>query len=177
MQFSTGQVLVHPYHGPVRVEGTTTRVVAGVERRYLNLRVRGSDLSVSVPADAAEQVGLRPVLSREEFQEVLAELRAASLPFDRQFSRRMKNQQDRLLQGDLVVTAGVVRDLLRRDLADGLSPAEKDLFRRAQEPLLGELEESLDVSPDRAEQLLLATVSGQDAAAEAPSRAERVDAR
>lgn len=163
MQFTTGQLLVHPHHGPATVEGTVTRVIGGVERVYLNLRVRRSDLSVSVPADTAEEVGIRLVLSAEQIQEVLDELRAPSLPFDRQFSRRMKNQQTRLLQGDLRVTAGVVRDLLRRDLADGLSPAEKDLLRRAQEPLLGELGEALGVSPERAEELLVAAVTGEDA--------------
>lgn len=181
MQFTTGSVLVHPHHGPVSVEGTMTRVVGGTERRYLNLRVRRSDLSVSLPEDAAEEIGLRPVLSHVQLQGVLDELRAPSLPFDRQFSRRMKNQQDRLLQGDLHVTAGVVRDLLRRDRADGLSPAEKELLRRAQEPLLGELGETLEVSPERAEELLVAAVTGEDAgtedgAGEGTTPAELVDA-
>lgn len=160
MQFTTGQLLVHPHHGPVVVEGTTSRAVGGVERDYVNLRVRRSDLVLSIPADAAEEVGIRPVLSPDHLDEVMQVLRAPSDPFDKQFSRRMKDQQDRLLQGDLEVTAGVVRDLLRRDRADGLSPAEKDLLRRAQDPLVGELVEALGVSEERAEELLVAAVSG-----------------
>ena len=161
-QLSTGQLLVHPHHGPVIFEGTMTRVVGGVERVYLNLRVQRTDMSVSVPADGAAEIGLRPVLTAEQVQEVLDELRAPSLPFDRQFSRRMKSQQDRLLRGDLRVTAEVVRDLVRRERADGLSPAEKDLLRRAEEPLLGELVAALGVSPERAEELLVAAVSGEE---------------
>lgn len=162
MQFTTGQLLIHPHHGPARVENTMTRVVGGTERTYVTLRVQHSDLTVSVPADTAEEVGVRPILSGEQLQEVLDELRAPSLPFDRQFSRRMKNQQDRLLQGDLRVTAGVVRDLIRRDLADGVSPAEKDLLKRASVPLLGELAEALGLSEEAAEELLLAAVKGED---------------
>lgn len=162
MQFTTGQLLIHPHHGPARVEGTMTRVVAGTERVYVTLRVQRSDLTVSLPADTAEEVGLRPILSGDQLRSVLDELRAPSVPFDRQFSRRMKNQQDRLLQGDLRVTAGVVRDLIRRDLADGLSPAEKDLLKRARGPLLGELVEAFGVSDERAEELLVAAVSGED---------------
>ncbi|WP_256838433.1 CarD family transcriptional regulator [Ornithinimicrobium faecis] len=162
MQFNTGQLLIHPHHGPARVEGTMTRVVGGTEREYVTLRVQRSDLTVSLPADTAEEAGIRLILSGEQLQEVLDELRAPSVPFDRQFSRRMKNQQDRLLQGDLRVTAGVVRDLIRRDRADGVSPAEKDLLKRAKEPLLGELVEALSVTEERAEELVLAAVTGED---------------
>ena len=141
---------------------TTTRVVGGTERTYVTLRVRDSDLTVSVPADTAEEVGIRLILSGGQLQDVLDELRSPSLPFDRQFSRRMKNQQDRLLQGDLRVTAGVVRDLTRRDLDDGLSPAEKDLLKRARVPLLGELAVALGLTDEAAEDLLLEAVSGAD---------------
>lgn len=162
MQFVTGQLLVHPHHGPARVEGTMSRIVGGVERTYVTLRVLRSDLTVSLPADTADEIGLRLILSDEQLQEVLDELQAPSVPFDRQFSRRMANQQDRLLQGDLRVTAGVVRDLIRRNLADGLSPAEKDLLKRAEQPLLGEIVEALGVSDARAEELLVAAVSGDD---------------
>lgn len=162
MQFNTGQLLIHPHHGPARVEGTMTRVVGGTERLYVTLRVQRSDLTVSVPADTAEEVGIRLILSDEQLQEVLDELQAPSVPFDKQFSRRMKDQQARLLQGDLRVTAGVVRDLIRRNVADGLSPAEKDLLKRAQEPLLGEFVEAFGVLDERAEELLVAAVNGED---------------
>lgn len=139
-----------------------TRVVGGVERNYLNLLILRSNLTVSVPEDAAEEVGLREVLSPEGLQEVLEVLKAPSEPFDKQWSRRMKSQRERLLLGDLNVTAGVVRDLMRRDLDGGLSPAEKDLLRTASEPLLGEIAVAQEVSHERAEEILEAAVTGKD---------------
>lgn len=162
MPFSPGQLVIHPHHGPATVQDTMSRVVGGVERTYLNLLVHRSNLTVSVPEDAAEEVGLRTVLSPEGLQEVLDVLQAPSLPFDKQWSRRMKDQRERLLLGELTVTAGVVRDLLRRDLEDGLSPAEKDLLKTASAPLLGEFVEALGLSDERAEELLVAAVSGED---------------
>ena len=162
MPFSQGQLFVHPHHGPATIQEIMTRVVGGVERTYLSMLVHRSNLTVSVPADSAEEIGIRTVLSPEELQKVLDVLQAPSEPFDKQWSRRMKDQRERLLLGELTVTAGVVRDLLRRDLEDGLSPAEKDLLKSASRPLLGEFVEALGVTDERAEELLVAAVSGED---------------
>ncbi len=161
MQFTSGQLVIHPHHGPAVVEEVISRTVGGVERTYVNLRVRGSDLTVSLPADTAEEVGIRPVLTTEQVQELLAVLRAPSDPFEKQWSRRMKAQQELLLRGDPQVTAAVVRDLVRRDLDPGLAPAEKDLLKRARLPLLGELVEALGVSQEQAEEVVLAAIRGE----------------
>ncbi|QDO89777.1 hypothetical protein FNH13_16725 [Ornithinimicrobium ciconiae] len=162
MQFTTGKLVIHPHHGPATVQETITRTVGGVEREYVSLLVHRSDLTVSVPADTAEEVGIRAPLSVEQLQEIVEILQAPSLPFEKQWSRRMKDQQERLLLGDLKVTAGVVRDLQRRELDGGLSPAEKDLFKKACGPLLGEFVEALGMTDESAEELLVTAVSGQD---------------
>ncbi|WP_109473335.1 CarD family transcriptional regulator [Ornithinimicrobium cavernae] len=162
MQFTPGQLVIHPHHGPATVQDTITRTVGGVERVYVTLRVQRSDLTVSLPADAAEEVGIRALLSTEQLQEVLDVLQAPSEPFEKQWSRRMKAQQERLLLGDLTVTAAVVRDLVRRDLEGGLAPAEKDLLKKARKPLLGEFVEALGLSDERAEELLVDAVTGRD---------------
>lgn len=162
MQFAHGQLVIHPHHGPATVQDTITRIIGGVERVYVNLLVQRSDLTVSVPADGVEEIGIRPILSTAGLQDVLAALQAPSEPFERQWSRRMKDQQARLLLGDLRVTAGVVRDLVRRDLDGGLSPAEKDLLKQARKPLLGEFVEALGISDERAEELLVAAIRGED---------------
>lgn len=162
MQFTSGQLVIHPHHGPATVQETITRTIGGVEREYVNLLVHRSDLTISVPADTAEEVGIREPLATDQLQEILQILQAPSVPFEKQWSRRMKEQQERLLLGDLRVTAGVVRDLLRRDLDTGLSPAEKDMLKKARRPLLGEFVEGVGLSDERAEELLIAAVTGQD---------------
>lgn len=162
MEFTSGQLVIHPHHGPATVQETITRTVGGVERVYVSLLVHRSDLTVSVPADTAEEVGIRAPLSNEELQEIIEILQGPSLPFEKQWSRRMKDQQERLLVGDLKVTAAVVRDLQRRELDGGLSPAEKDLFKKARGPLLGEFVEALGIADEEAEKLVDAAISGED---------------
>lgn len=162
MQFTQGQLVIHPHHGPATVQSTMTRTIGGTERGYVELLVHRSNLTVSVPADTAEEIGIRPVLSAEQLEEILDVLQAPSGPFEKQWSRRMKDQQERLLLGDLKVTAAVVRDLLRRDLESGLSPAEKELLKNARRPLLGEFVEAFALSDEAADDLLVAAVTGQD---------------
>ena len=61
MTFQVGETVVYPHHGAALIEAMETRVVKGEERLYLVLKVAQGDLTVRVPADNAEYVGVRDV--------------------------------------------------------------------------------------------------------------------
>jgi CarD family transcriptional regulator len=162
MQFAEGQLVVHPHHGPCVVTGVVTRTIKGVDRQYVDLRVQRTDLVLSVPAEGVQDVGLRPVFGAAELARLAEVLRAPSEPFEKQWSRRMKANQEKVLTGELMVIAGAVRDLVRRAEDGGISAAEKDLLRAARRPILGEIVESLSVTDEQAEELLDGLILGRD---------------
>ena len=65
MVFSVGETVVYPHHGAALIEAIETRVVKGEEKQYLVLRVAQGDLTVRVPAENAEIVGVREVVGEE----------------------------------------------------------------------------------------------------------------
>src|SRR5690606_9878465 len=79
---------------------------------------------------------------------------------EKQWSRRMKANQEKVASGLLEQIAEVVRDLGRRRDTKGLSMAEKDLFRAAQTPLAAEVALALDVSDDEAVEVIDAVANG-----------------
>jgi CarD family transcriptional regulator len=94
-------------------------------------------------------------------------LRAPTLDEESKWSRRMKDNQEKIRVGDIVTVAGVVRDLTRRNDDKGLSLAERDLLRHAQRPLVTEIALSLGIDYPAAELALheaLATNAGTAAA-------------
>lgn len=154
MQFSTGRTVVHPHHGPATITAITDRVVAKATVSYLELKIHSSDLTISIPASKAEEIGLREVYTANEISELLDVLRAATEHEEETWSRRFKDNQEKLRQGDLLVTAAVVRDLSRRDSERGLSSGEKQMLRTARQPILAELGLGLSISEEEAEKVL-----------------------
>ncbi|MBF0671733.1 MAG: hypothetical protein IR160_04015 [Salinibacterium sp.] len=161
MKFSKGQTVVHPHHGPAVVSRITSRRVQRTAVKYYDLEVIKSNLHVSIPVDRAEEMRLRPILTRTEIEQVLDVLRARSAPEVDQWSRRIKENRDRLNNGDIFEHAAIARDLGRRDERKRLSFAERQMLREAREPIVVEVAIALGMSIEEADALLKqAEVSG-----------------
>ena len=70
MTFKVGDTVVYPHHGAARIEEIETRSIKGEDKTYLVLKVDKGDLTVRVPADNAELVGVRDVVGQEGLERV-----------------------------------------------------------------------------------------------------------
>ena len=66
MSFEIGQTVVYPHHGAATIEEITTRSIRGAEKTYLKLRVNQGDLTIEVPADNVDLVGVRDIVKVAE---------------------------------------------------------------------------------------------------------------
>src|SRR6266699_1497217 len=103
MSFKVGDTVVYPHHGAARIEEIETRSIKGEEKSYLVLKVDKGDLTVRVPADNAELVGVRDVVGQEGLERVFEVLRAPYTEEPTNWSRRYKANLEKLASG--VVTA------------------------------------------------------------------------
>jgi len=62
MSFKVGETVVYPHHGAALIEDIETRIIKGVEKTYLVLKVAQGDLTVRVPAEKVDLVGVRDVV-------------------------------------------------------------------------------------------------------------------
>ena len=53
MLFEVGETVVYPHHGAATITEVKTRVIKGVDKLYLTLRVQQGDLVIEVPASTA----------------------------------------------------------------------------------------------------------------------------
>ncbi len=139
MVFNVGETVVYPHHGAALIQATETRTVKGVEKLYLVLKVAQGDLTVKVPADNAEIVGVRDVVDRTGLDHVFEVLRGPHTEEPTNWSRRYKANLEKLASGDVNKVAEVVRDLWRRDRERGLSAGEKRMLAKARQILVSEL--------------------------------------
>src|SRR5438309_11439374 len=75
MSFDVGDKVVYPHHGAAVIEKREKKEVFGATREYLVLRLAYGDLTLMVPADNTDEVGLREVINDEEVEEVFAVIR------------------------------------------------------------------------------------------------------
>jgi CarD family transcriptional regulator len=154
MTFTVGETVVYPHHGAALIEAIETRTIKGEEKQYLVLKVEQGGLTVRLPAENAELVGVREVVGEEGLTKVFDVLRAPHTEEPTNWSRRYKANLEKLASGDVNKVAEVVRDLWRRDKERGLSAGEKRMLSKAREILVGELALAENTGRDEAEVLL-----------------------
>ncbi len=152
--FDVGDKVVYPHHGAAVIEKREQKEVFGETREYLVLKLAYGDLTLMVPCDNTDEVGLREVINDEEVEEVFAVLRKKEARMPTNWSRRYKNHVEKLKSGDIYQVAEVVRNLSIRDKDKGLSAGEKRMLTRARQILVSELTFAINVSEEEAEQRL-----------------------
>src|SRR5437016_10795309 len=151
MSFDVGDKVVYPHHGAAVIERREKKHAFGDEREYLILRLAYGDLTLMVPADNTDSVGLREVINNEEVEEVFAVLRKKEARMPTNWSRRFKNHVEKLKSGDIYQVAEVVRNLSLRENEKGLSAGEKRMLAKARQILVSELTFALNVNEEAAE--------------------------
>ena len=130
------------------------RVVGDQDREYLTIQILHNDMTVTIPLDSAERVGLRKVIGEETVEEVLTVLQGDGTKMPKNWNRRFKHNRDKMKTGDIFEMAEVVRNLAQRDQEKGLSTGEKQMYTRAKKILASEFMYALDKDEEGAEEYL-----------------------
>jgi len=151
LPFDVGDKVVYPHHGAAVIERRENKTAFGEEREYLILKLAYCDLTLMVPSDNTDQVGLRDIINLEEVEEVFAVLRKKEARMPTNWSRRFKNHVEKLKSGDIYQVAEVVRNLSLREKDKGLSAGEKRMLAKARQILVSELTFAINVDEETAE--------------------------
>ena len=137
--YKVGDKVVYPHHGAGTVVKREKREVLGEKREYLTIKILHNDMTVNVPADNAERVGLRKVIDEEAVKKVVKYLTSGGTEMPKNWNRRFKHNRDKMKTGNIFELAEVVRNLAVRNNEKGLSTGEKQMFVKAKKILASEL--------------------------------------
>src|SRR5689334_6117018 len=170
--YKVGDKVVYPHHGAGTVVKREKREVLGEKREYLTIRIEHNDMTVNVPAENAELVGLRKVIDEEAVEKVLKYLTSGGTEMPKNWNRRFKHNRDKMKTGDIFELAEVVRNLSLRDGEKGLSTGEKQMYVKAKKILASELRFAKNLSEEDAISWLEGVLTGQERVSAAkPKRA------
>jgi len=148
--YDVGDKVVYPHHGAGTVVKKEQREVLGQKREYLTIQILHNDMTVNVPCENAEKVGLRKVIDERTVEKVLKALTGTGTVMPKNWNRRFKHNRDKMKTGDIFELAEVVRNLSLRDHEKGLSTGEKQMFVKAKKILASELMYAKQMDEDEA---------------------------
>jgi CarD family transcriptional regulator len=117
-------------------------------------------MTVNVPSENAEKVGLRRVIDEEMVNVVVKALTGNGTQMPKNWNRRFKHNRDKMKTGDVLELAEVVRNLSLRDHEKGLSTGEKQMFVKAKKILASELMYAKAMDEDEAAEWLDGVLAG-----------------
>jgi len=150
VSFSAGEVIVYPSHGVGKVAGIEEQEVAGMKLELLVLTFERERMTIRLPKGKVPGSGLRHVMDAATAGKVLDLLGGKAKKSRDLWARRSQVYDAKLVSGDPMVLAEVVRDLWRPADAEPASHSERTIYDNAIARLASELALSLDKSETEA---------------------------
>jgi len=153
--YAPKQWIVHRHYGVGQVLGIETKSISGEENDYYRIKTRNSTIWVAI--DQLDENQFRPVVTPQEFDEVLAILERPPRQMKANFNARKRRINQVKFKNSPLALARIVRDLWGRQSRRGsLSNTEHSALRRFTRRLLAEWSVCMRVDVPEAQKRLYA---------------------
>ena len=137
--YQVGDKVVHPMHGAGIIDSIVQKKVAGQVQDYYLLKLSAGSMMVMIPTGSTEEIGVRPVVTGEEAEDILSAMENLEVDMTQNWNRRYRENMVRLKSGDLLEVAKVIKGLMAREDQRGLSNGERKMLHMAKQILISEL--------------------------------------
>ena len=139
IDFKVGETVVYPKHGVGEIIKIESMEIANIKTMFYVVKMEQSKLTIRVPLDKQEEVGLRKISSKKIIDDVFEVLKLKPKIRRIMWSRRAQEYETKIFSGDPIKIAEVVRDLFRKNSQAEQSYSERQMFQVAIERLAREV--------------------------------------
>lgn len=139
MRYNVGDAVVYPMHGAGVIEKIEKKVVLGSLREYYIMRMPYGDMTVMIPLNNLDGIGIRDVISAEDAAEVLEHFVAIDEEENSNWNRRFRENMNRIKSGDIYEVGAVLKSLMLRDRSRGLSTGERKMLSNVRQIFISEI--------------------------------------
>lgn len=149
--FKIGDIGVYPSHGVGVIQSIENKKISDQEQTFFMFRILDSDMTIMIPVDNIEAVGLRKVIHVEQVPKVYAILKKRDIEIENQtWNRRYRGYAQKIKSGSVFEVAEVLRDLFILKLEKDLSFGERKMLDAARSLLVKEL----SIAQNRSEEMI-----------------------
>jgi len=144
--FEVGEKAVYPAHGVGEILEIETKEIAGKKMEFYILNILDKDMTIMVPVEKAEEVGLRKIIVEDDVRKVYDILRERGTKMDiSAWNKRYRAYLQKIKTGSVFEIAEVLRDLFVLKKEKTLSFGEKKMLETARDLLKKEISISKQV--------------------------------
>ncbi len=151
-EFTIGQNIVHPAHGAGEIVDIEDMELVSGFKKYYVIEFIGKRLTMRVPMQRVEELGMREVMSQKRFQRVLQVLDNIQGQLPKNFKERRRLVADLINSGLPGKIAEAVRELTWRRKAAHLTKSDMELLNEGRERLIAEIALATDTDLSGARQ-------------------------
>ncbi len=151
MGFKVGDKVVYPNHGIGVIEQIEKEEIGDYDAEFLRLRIMANDSMVMVPKRNTVNVGLRPIVSKKEVDQVFDVLKDNKVKVFDDWKGRFQSNSDKMRTGSITEVALVFKSLSHLALQKNLSYRERRMLDRARYLIVSEIAEVSNLSEAEAE--------------------------
>ena len=155
-EFGVDQRIVYPSQGVGRIVDIQEKRFKENSVLYYTIYLEFSDMTVMVPTEKADSLGLRPIVAKEEAERALSFISEDYAPIPSDWKLRYQMNLDLLKKGSIMDIASVVRSLYHRSKIKELPILERKLYDSALNLLQDETSFSLNKPKDEIAELIRA---------------------
>ncbi len=156
MLFKVGDNAVYPSHGVAVIKKIDEKEVGGKKKKFYVLQVLENDMTIMVPTDNTQSVGLRPIVGKKEIINVYKILKQRDIKIDNTtWNRRYREYMEKIRTGSVFEIAEVLRNLFMLKINKELSFGERKMLDQAKQLLIKEL----SIAQEQDEQLVEAELN------------------
>ncbi|WP_446009671.1 CarD family transcriptional regulator [Candidatus Electrothrix sp.] len=138
--FAAGDMAVYPSHGVGHIEDIEVQAIGGIDQSFYILKILDNDMTIMIPTATSENVGLRPIISKNEVKKVIDILKDRDIKVSAQtWNRRYRDYMEKIKTGSVFEVAVVLRDLLLLKGDKDLSYGERKMMDTAKSLLIKEI--------------------------------------
>ena len=140
-EFKIGEIVVYPKHGVGEIIKIESMEIENIKTKFYVVKMEQSKLTIRVPLEKQNEVGLRKISSKKIIDEVYNTLKLKPKIRRIMWSRRAQEYDAKIFSGEPIKIAEVVRDLFRKNSQSDQSYSERQMFQVAIERLAREVAE------------------------------------
>ncbi len=137
--FKIGEIVVYPKHGVGEIIRIESMEVSSIKTKFYVVKMEQAKLTIRVPLEKEQEVGLRVISSKKIIDEVFKVLKLKPKIRRIMWSRRAQEYDSKINSGDPIKIAEVIRDLYRKNSQPEQSYSERQMFQIALERLAREV--------------------------------------
>lgn len=152
--FATGDRVVYPLHGGAIIKEIEQREQNGMLVNYFILQMLFENMTVSIPVENADKLGLRNIVSEEKLVEVAAvlqEIPDVQAVKSISWNRRFQVYMEKIKSGCILEVAKVYKILSVLEQDKKISVGERRLLHNAKQILQSEIMLVKDIDAAQAE--------------------------